>query len=140
MPKLKQSSQGLTQIIPVRMDRDTISYYRQRANEKGVSLSEFLRQNIVQGMIAESAADIEQRLQAMSAELTEKASGVGTLAIPESVLLSVYTCENILTKIIEARNIQELYDAQNRARDRLRTEKEKERESQKMNGVRHVAA
>ncbi len=84
-----------------------------------MSLSDFLRNMIVQGMIAENALDIEQRMRAMIGEFQLQASSGGQAALPDSVLLSLFTSEALLAAIVEARNVQDLYSAQDRAQAKL---------------------
>ncbi|WP_242548439.1 hypothetical protein [Chromobacterium haemolyticum] len=123
MAKPKKSVADDVQIVTMRLDKETALYYRRRANERGVSLSDFLRNMIVQGMIAETALDVEQRMRALIAEMQISAGGGGSAKLPENALLSIYTSEQLLTKIVEARNVQDLYEAQDKAKARLKREK-----------------
>ena len=119
MAKQKTSVAADVQIVTMRLDKDTALYYRRRAQERGMSLSDFLRNMIVQGMIAENALDIEQRMRAMIGEMQIQTSGDGQACLPDSVLLSLFTSEALLTAIVEARNVQDLYAAQDRAKAKL---------------------
>ena len=85
-----------------------------------MSLSDFLRNMIVQGMIAENALDIEQRMRAIIGEMQLRASSGGQAALPDAALLSLFTSEALLTAIVEARNVQDLYSAQDRAKCQYR--------------------
>lgn len=123
MAKLKANSDAPSQFVGLRLDRDTAQYYSKRAQERGSSLSEFLRNMIVQGMIADTALDVEQRLRAVLAEIGQPPQPADALRIPESVLQSIFTSEFLLSAIVESRNIQELYEAQNKARARIAREK-----------------
>lgn len=123
MAKPKKSVADDVQIVTMRLDKETATYYRRRANERGVSLSDFLRNMIVQGMIAETALDVEQRMRAMLDEMQLRAAGVGSAKLPENALLSIYTSEQLLTKIVEVRNVQDLYDAQDKAKARIKRER-----------------
>jgi len=123
MAKPKKSVADDVQIVTMRLDKETATYYRRRANERGVSLSDFLRNMIVQGMIAETALDVEQRMRAMLDEMQLRAAGGGSAKLPENALLSIYTSEQLLTKIVETRNPQDLYDAQDRAKAKIKREK-----------------
>ena len=119
MAKPKTSVADDVQIVTMRLDKDTALYYRRRAKERGVSLSDFLRNLIVQGMIAENALDIEQRMRAMIGEMQLQAGSGDRADLPDSVLLSLFTSEALLTAIVEARNVQDLYAAQDRAKAKL---------------------
>jgi hypothetical protein len=123
MAKAKRSVADDVQIVTMRLDKETATYYRRRANERGVSLSDFLRNMIVQGMSAETAIDVEQRMRAMLDEMQLRAAGGGSAKLPENALLSIYTSEQLLTKIVEVRNVQDLYDAQDKAKARIKRER-----------------
>jgi hypothetical protein len=103
------------------LDSQTAAYYRSKANAHGISLSEFLRQTLVQGVIAESVTEFEKRLQKVANSIQENAVG----GIPESLWLSVFTSEELLAAIVEQRDVQELYAAQNRAKAKLERNKER---------------
>lgn len=119
MAKLKANGSAPSQFVGLRLDRDTALYYSKRAQERGSSLSEFLRNMIVQGMIADTALEVEQRLRAVLAEMGQPPQSAEAPCIPDSVLLSIFTSEYLLSAIVESRNIQELYEAQNKARARI---------------------
>ena len=40
--------------------------------------------------------------------------------IPDELLLSVFTAENMLAAIVEAKDVQQLYEAQNKAKAKLK--------------------
>lgn len=123
MPKIRFDKADTVERVTLRLDKDTALYYRKRAKEKGTTLSEFLRQAVMQGMIAESALDIEFRMKMMLDEINHYKENSVNLTIPENIVMSMYTCESILSKIVEQRNIQELYDAQDSAKERIKREK-----------------
>ena len=119
--KRKQSDGS--KIITMRLDRDTAAYYGKRAKERGMSVSEFLRSMVVQGMIAENAQEIEMRLQAMLAQFETAGGSGGKVALDEKARLSIYTSEALLSAIVQDRDVQRLYDAQNQAQARMKREK-----------------
>lgn len=123
MSKYRANTDNNSKLISLRLDRDTADYYSKRAKERGTTLSDFLRQTMTQGMIAESALDVEQRIRTVIAEIGQNAGNGGAGGLPENVLMSIYTSELLLTAIIEARNIQELYDAQDKAKARIQKER-----------------
>lgn len=85
-----------------------------------MSLSEFLRQMIVQGVIAENVREIETRLQHTVDEICTRAQPASATVLPENVLLSLFTSEALLTVIVEERNPQKLYEAQEMAKRKLK--------------------
>ena len=123
MSKYRANTDNNSKLISFRLDRDTADYYSKRAKERGTTLSDYLRQIMTQGMIAESVLDVEQRMRAIVTEFGQTAGNGGTGGFPENVLMSIYTSEFLLTAIIEARNIQELYDAQDKAKVRIQKER-----------------
>jgi len=120
MPRPKGSGKGQTGRFNVRLDEDTAAFYRTKANEAGISMSEFLRQTLVQGIIAENALEFESRLKDIVAELRTNGSGNVQALILEEMQMSQYTCEALLTAIVEARDIQQLYQAQDKAKARIK--------------------
>lgn len=120
MPRAKGTGKGPTERFNIRLDGDTASFYRTKANEHGISISEYLRQTLVQGVIAENVQDIEQRLRRLLDEIRTGGQGGGKVDIPEELLLSVFTAEHMLAAIVEAKDVQQLYDAQDKAKAKLK--------------------
>ncbi len=87
-----------------------------------MSVSEFLRSMVVQGMIAENAQEIEMRLQAMLTQFETAGGSGGKVALDEKARLSIYTSEALLSAIVQDRDVQRLYDAQNQAQARMKRE------------------
>lgn len=71
-------------------------------------------------MIAENVQDIEQRLRRLLDEIRTGGQGGGKVEIPDDLLLSVFTAENMLAAIVEAKDVQQLYEAQNKAKAKLK--------------------
>lgn len=123
MGRLKGTGKGYTYRTQIRFDEATDAYYRRRANEHGVSLSEYLRQILVQGVIAENVQEIELRLQAACAKMAEIFGNARMkTSTDENLKLAAYTSEELLKAIVEARDPQELYAAQDRAKRRVQRE------------------
>lgn len=120
MPKNTKTEEDGSKFVGLRLDRDTAAYYSKRAKERGTTLSDFLRNMIVQGMIAETALDVEQRLRRLLEEIRNGGQGGGKVEIPDELLLSVFTAENMLAAIVEAKDVQQLYEAQNKAKAKLK--------------------
>ena len=119
MPKSHSSSKGPTRPITIRLEHDVEQFYRRKANEHGVSMAEYLRQTLVQGVIAENVFEIEQRLRRLIAEIHAGGQTGDRTGISDELLLSAFTSEHLLTAIVEARDIQKLYEAQDAAKARL---------------------
>lgn len=119
MARPRGFGKGPTGRFNIRLDDDTAAFYRKQASLHGTTLSEFLRHLLIQGMIAESVTDIEERLGALirqSAAISAQSKGA---EIPDDMLLSVFTSEALLAAIVEARDVQALYTAQRLAKARL---------------------
>ena len=124
MPRSKQTSLGATERFNVRLDPDSAAFYRAKANEHGISMSEFFRQILVQGIIADTVHEIELRLRAAVADIRDGDVALRTPLIPDDVLLSLFSIEAMLVTIVTARDIQGLYAAQDKAAEKLRLRKE----------------
>lgn len=119
MPRLKGSGKGLNKPITVRLPPDEEAFYRGRAQQNGMSLSAFLTKTLVAGAIAENMQEFEQRIQALIAKIPTESHGERGLISP-SIVLSVLTCEALLTAIVEAQDPQVLYRAQDAAREKVK--------------------
>ena len=119
MPRPKGSGKGETERFNIRLDPEAARYYRNKANEHGISISEYLRQTLVQGVIAENVNEIEARLGQLIAENTHRQPLAGRMAIPDELLLSVFTTESILSESAEAQDVQRLYRAHDIAKAKL---------------------
>ena len=123
MARPKGGGKGATKPITLRLAPDYENYYRSRANQAGVSLSEFLRRTLYEGMVAESILDAEARIQALIATIPAKAGTAGT-GLSDDMALSVLMCEAMLAAIVNAQNIQVFYAAQKTAKAKLEKIKE----------------
>jgi hypothetical protein len=119
MPRQKGTGKGATERFNIRLDPAEASFYRTKANEHGISMSEFLRRTLVQGIIAENVQDIETRMRSVLSEVNPTKETVTQGPIPTHVIQSIFTSEALLTAIVEARDIQQLYQAQDKAKARL---------------------
>jgi hypothetical protein len=119
MPRIRRPEESGSKFIGFRLDRDIADFYSQRAKAAGSTLSEFLRNMIVQGMIAESAHEVELRLRGLVDEIKVGRQSGELAGITDELLLSAFTSEHLLTAIVEARDIQKLYEAQDAAKARL---------------------
>ena len=54
MPRPKGAGKGATEVIGLRLEKEVVAYYRTKANEAGLSLSQFLKQTLMAGLAAES--------------------------------------------------------------------------------------
>lgn len=125
MPRPKGTGKGLNKPITIRLPPEEEAFYRRKANENGMSLSAYLSKMMVAGVAAESVQDVESRLKAVIASIPDFVQSGGVQSLPESVRLSIYTSEYMLTAIVEARSPQELYAAQDKAKAKIAKEKEK---------------
>lgn len=120
MPRLKGTGKGPADRFNIRLDEATAGFYRTKANEHGISISEYLRQMLVQGVIAENVHEIELRLRRVVDEIRVNEQAGRQQQIPDDLLLSVFTSESMLASIVEARDVQKLYEAQDKAKARLK--------------------
>jgi hypothetical protein len=121
----KAQGKGETERFNIRLDRDTGAFYRRKANQAGVSISEFLRKTLYEGVIAENIQDAEERMQALIATIPANFNANGT-GFSDDLALSILTCEAMLSAIVKAQSIQAFYDAQNAAKEKLAKLKEKQ--------------
>lgn len=120
MPRPRGFGKGETARANVRLDPDTLAFYKARANESGVSLSEYLRQTLTQGVITENVTAIEARLRVAGDEMLDKLSQAqGARSMPILLQRALLETHAMLSKVVEAQDIQTLYDAQKIAEAKL---------------------
>jgi predicted kinase len=120
MPRPRGFGKGETARANVRLDPDTLAFYKARANESGVSLSEYLRQTLTQGVITENVTVIEARLRKAGDEMLDKlGQAQGSRTMPILLQRALLETHAMLSKVVEAQDIQALYDAQKIAEARL---------------------
>jgi plasmid stability protein len=120
MPRPRGFGKGETARANVRLDPDTLAFYKTRANEHGVSLSEYLRQLLTQGVTTETVSSIEARLNQAGDEIAAKVSRTQAAhSMPILLQRALLETHAMLTKIVEAQDIQALYDAQEIAKAKL---------------------
>lgn len=124
MPRKAGTGKGESDRFNIRVDWDTGAFYRRKANEHGITPSEYLRQLLVQGVVAETVQEIEARLIGVLSKISAGSGGGRGVEIPDEVVLSILTSEEMLAAIVEARDPQELYRAQDRAREKMKRLKE----------------
>lgn len=119
MPRLKGSGPGPSKPIPIRLGNDELAFYKRKANEAGRPLATYLALLLKEGVIAESAAEIEARLREVLADIGSGQSQANGVALPEQLILSVFTSEALLASIVEQRDPKALYAAQDAAKRKL---------------------
>lgn len=120
MPRPRGFGKGETGRTNIRLDPDTLDFYKRRANEHGVSLSEYLRQLLTQGVTNETVSSIEARLHQAGDEIAAKISRTQAAhSMPIFLQRALLETHAMLTKIVEAQDIQALYDAQEIAKAKL---------------------
>ena len=110
MPRLKGTGKGESERINIRLDPETARFYRAK---------EYLRQTLIQGVIAENVHEIEQRLLRVIEAGGHQERVASRTLLPDGVLLSIFTAESILSEIAEAQDVQRLYKAQDHAKAKL---------------------
>lgn len=119
MPRPKGTGKGPSNVVTIRLDPDVAAHYRSRANEHGIGISEYLRQLLVQGVITENVIEIDARFKSVIAQMQSAGGARPGGDMSAEALLALYTSEELLKAIVEARDPQQLYQAQERARARL---------------------
>jgi hypothetical protein len=115
----KGQGKGETDRFNIRLDKDTAAFYRRRAKEAGITVSDLLRKTLHEGVVAENVQDVEDRIKALIASIPTSVTSGGD-GVTEEIALSIITSEALLSAIVEAQDPQALYRAQNAARVKLR--------------------
>ena len=111
MPRPKGAGKGASEVIGLRLEKEVVAFYRAKANEAGLSLSQFLKQTLMAGLAADSFQRIEERLEGIVTGING-AVFQSKSTLPEEAWKSMFLTEALVTRIVESRNPQDLYDAQ----------------------------
>jgi hypothetical protein len=123
MARPKGGGKGATKPITMRLPPEEENFYRSKANKHGISLSEFLRRTLYEGVIAENVQDAEARMQALIATIPANARAAKD-GLSDDLALSLLTCEAMLSAIVQAQSIQVFYSSQDAAKAKLARIKE----------------
>lgn len=134
MPRLKTPGKGAPKPISIKLDPDSDRFYRRKAQENGLSLSDYLRKLLLQGVVNENVSIIDQRLKGLISQLNgssptaqSSSAAAAAVALPVDVLRAIFFNREVLKAIVSDRNIQSFHDAQTRA----------EAETQRILGAAH---
>ncbi|NMG72660.1 plasmid mobilization protein [Parazoarcus communis] len=119
MPRQRGTGKGESARITLRFEPEELAYYGKRAKVAGVSTSAFIRQRLLEGVVAESLANIEVRLEALMQQIQTVSGGRGG-ATSDDLLLSVFTSEALLATVVQSQDPQTLYSAQEAAKAKLK--------------------
>lgn len=119
MATKKQTTPGSSDVVSVRFSHETSSFYRKRAQEAGVSLSTYIQKTLTAGVMAESVQTVNQRMNSVADKINMTVEALREPGLPDEAWKSLFMIESLLTVIVESRNPQDLYDAQEKANKRV---------------------
>jgi hypothetical protein len=114
-----EQAKASRRVSPCASQPDELAYYGKRAQVAGVSTSAFIRQRLLEGMVAENVATLEARLVALLQQI-QTASGGRSGAASDDLLLSVFTSEALLATVVQSQDPLALYRAQEAAKAKLK--------------------
>ncbi|WP_334001400.1 hypothetical protein [Burkholderia gladioli] len=120
MPRLKTPGKGASKPISFKLDPESERFYRRKAQESGVSLSDYIRKHLAQGVITENVSLIEQRLRGLIDLLAAQASALGAQGhaptmLPVEIVRATFFSQEVLKAIASTQNKQTYYAAQEAA-------------------------
>lgn len=122
MPRLKTPGKGAPKPISFKLDPESDRFYRRKAQENGLSLSDYLRKLLLQGVVNENVSIIEQRLKGLISQLSGSSptaqgspAAAAAFGVPVDVVRAIFFNREVLTSIISDRNIQLYHQAQDKA-------------------------
>lgn len=118
MPRAAGTGKGRNQPITIRLPPDEFAWYKTQANIHGVPMNAHLTKLLVDGAVAGKVQEFEERMQRLIAQIPDSVASKGA-ALPDAFLLSLLTCEAILSEIAQAQDQRVLYKAQDAAKQRL---------------------
>jgi hypothetical protein len=123
MPRPRGTGKGESTRITLRFEPEELAYYGKCAQLAGLSTSAFIRQRLLEGMVAENVATLEARLVALLQQIQKAGATAGSDrggATSDHLLLSVFTSEALLASVVQSQNPQALYAAQEAAKARFK--------------------
>ncbi|WP_186038968.1 hypothetical protein, partial [Burkholderia gladioli] len=99
-----------------KLDPESERFYRRKAQESGLSLSDYIRKQLAQGVITENVSLIEQRLKGLIDLLAGQASAAGAQGnarpmLPAELVRAMFFSREVLKAIAAKQNQQIFYDA-----------------------------
>lgn len=125
MPRAKGSGIGASTPVTVRLGADELAFFRREANLHGRPLATHIAMLLSEGVITQRVIEIESRLEALIRRFPDGLSSAAALPIPDELLFSVFVAEAMLVAIVEQRDTQALYAAQQVARRKVAALKER---------------
>jgi len=120
MPRPRGSGKGETARINIRLDAETEAFYKRKANREGKSVSQFLRELLVQGVVMDNVVEIDMRLRtAMDDAVNEARRIMQQRSMHAALEKSILEIHAMLVQIVEARDVQAVYRAQEIAKARM---------------------
>ncbi|WP_017923216.1 hypothetical protein [Burkholderia glumae] len=140
MPRLKAPGKRARNPWSIKADPVTDAFYRAKAHEAGLSLSEYVRRYLAQGVLNDNVVQLEQRVLALMAAVQELVaqvsappakhstpqedarppSGIRLNKVQQAQLEAVFTSAEILGTIAHDRSPQVRDRAQDAARAKIR--------------------
>lgn len=118
MPRATGIGKGRNKPITIRLPPEEFDWYKSQANIHGVAMNTFLAKTLVDGAIAGKVQEFEERMEKLIA-LIPQSVACDTATLPDQFMLSMLTCEAILSEIAAAQDKQVLYRAQDAAKRQL---------------------
>ncbi|ALK35201.1 hypothetical protein [Burkholderia plantarii] len=141
MPRLKAPGKRALSPWSIKADPVTDAFYRAKAHEAGLSLSEYVRRYLAQGVLNDNVVQLEQRILALMAAVQElvaqvaatppprpaspapdrtQPGGIRLNKVQDAQLEAVFTGNEILCAIAHDRDPQMRNRAQDMARAKIR--------------------
>ena len=120
MPRIPENKM---KVVKLCLEPEVDAFYRKRAKESGLSLSAYLRQLLLQGTVAITAEEIEEKIKNILPEnlaMMDKNSGGLSEKAFMNIFYSVCICEGILTAMLEERDVNTLYKIQEAAKKKAK--------------------
>ncbi|QKM57673.1 hypothetical protein [Burkholderia glumae] len=120
MPRSSLARKGGSKFVGFKLDEVSDRFYRRKAQEAGLTLSDYIRKLLMQGVVNDNIQSLEQRIQALTAHLhanpVAAAPPGDTVSANTEVVTAIFLCREILSATMHDRDPQSLYKAQERAR------------------------
>jgi predicted DNA-binding protein len=119
MPKLVSSEKVLGPKVTIRLTYEENEFHRLMARRSGKTLTQYLKELIVEGGLAVKVAEIEDRLSALVNRIADSGGRSASPGLSEEALFSLYSMHETIRNTVTERDPKEWEAASKSARAKV---------------------
>jgi hypothetical protein len=119
MSKALSDGVGVSVLVNFRISRAEHIFYKKQAGRAGLTLSDYLRNLILQGAFAEKASEFTERFEALASKLSDFQKSLDGSSFPETTHLAILTMHEVMKNTVIKRDPEEWKTALASAQNQL---------------------